>query len=126
MQGWVAELNRLLRAHPALAGTSFEWLDCDDRQNSVVSWVRRGASPGDDVVVIANFTPTPHDGYRVGLPRDGRWRIVANSDEERWGGSGYPTAGAHQAQDVAMKQWSRSAMVSLPPLAMLVLVCEAS
>jgi 1,4-alpha-glucan branching enzyme len=124
VQAWVGELNALRRTHPALAATSsdpstFEWLDCDDRENSVICWVRRGG--GEDVVVTANFTPTPHQGYRIPFPGPGRWRQVANSDDHRWGGSGYPTPEFFEAEPIPSKNWAHSALVTLPPLALTVL-----
>ena len=121
VQAWVAELNRLLRAHPALAVTSsdpgtFEWVDCDDRANSVVSWVRRSPS-GEQLLVTANFTPTPHEGYRIGAPAPGTWHEIANSDDVRWGGSGFPTPDRHDSAPIPAKSWHHSLVVTLPPLA---------
>ncbi|MFN8052979.1 MAG: 1,4-alpha-glucan branching protein GlgB [Acidimicrobiales bacterium] len=124
VQRWLARLNALLRAHPALAATSsdpstFEWLDCDDRANSVVSWVRRGG--GEQLVVTANFTPTAHEGYRIPLPDTGRWQLIANSDAPEWGGSGYPTPEWFEAEPHAARHWSQSTLVTLPPLALTVM-----
>ena len=118
VQAWVAELNRLLRAHPALAVTSsdpgtFEWVDCDDRANSVVSWVRRSPS-GEQLLVTANFTPTPHEGYRIGAPAPGTWHEIANSDDVRWEDrDSNPIA---TIPLIPVKSWHHSLVVT-PPLA---------
>ena len=133
MAAWVAELNRLLRAVPALASDGrhdggFEWSDCDDRASSVVVWIRRPDAAGEgageavgDVVVAANFTPTPHERYRVGVPTPGNWFLWANSDEERFGGSGFPTPTLYESEPVPIKGWQHSILVTLPPLALTIL-----
>jgi len=123
MQAWVAELNRLRRLHPALADGGrgpggFEWIDCDDRDNSVVAWVRRADTPRNDVLVVANCTPAPHQGYRIGAPQPGTWHLVANGDDERWGGSGYYTPAQHESSPDPSGRWQHSLTVTLPPLAL--------
>src|SRR5690606_25796226 len=96
------ELNRLEVEHPALwtgdtSPAGFAWLDADDREHSVYAFLRSGpegpaagARPGGGGVVacVANLTPVPRHGYRLGLPVGGRWVDVLNTDEERWRGSG--------------------------------------
>ena len=62
---------------------------------------------------MANHTPTPHDGYAVGVPHGGWWRVVANSDDGRWGGSGYPVASSHEAHVGGVDGWSHSVQLSL-------------
>ena len=131
MRDWVAELNRLLRTVPALSERDdhhdgFEWIDCADRANSVLVWLRRAARTDDTVVVAANFTPTPHSGYRIGLPHEGRWHVLANSDEERWGGSGHPTPAVHETVPEPIGVWHQSALITLPPLGLLILGREES
>lgn len=118
---WVARLNALYCASPGLqrddaGGEDFEWLGCDDAAQSVLVW-RRGRGP-DEFVVLANFTPVPRDDYEVRVPREGAWEVVADSDDPRYGGSGYlatrefrsaPADGAHVITAV------------LPPLGLVVL-----
>jgi 1,4-alpha-glucan branching enzyme len=94
------ELNRVEAARPALwsadtVPAGFTWLDADDRTNSVYAFLRMGphgpSATGDRegvVAVVANLTPVPRHGYRLGLPLPGRWVDVLNTDDERWGGSG--------------------------------------
>ena len=125
MRDWVRELNRLLAAHPALADdpnapANFEWIDCADTENCVLVWVRRTVRPEDTLVVAANFTPRPHDHYRIGLPDPGAWNLVANSDSNRWGGSGYAIPQQFGARDESVGQWQWSADIGLPPLGLVV------
>jgi 1,4-alpha-glucan branching enzyme len=118
----VRDLNRLYRAHPALhardcEAEGFEWLIVDDSANSVFAWLRTapGARP---VAIIANMTPTVHEGYRLPLPRDGVWRELLNSDATLYGGGGIGNMGSVVARDGA-------ATMTLPPLATIMLLCEA-
>jgi len=117
----VRDLNRLYRALPALhardcEAEGFEWLIVDDAANSVFAWLRKapGAAP---VAIVANMTPALREGYAVPLPRDGRWREVLNSDAAAYGGSGAGNLGGVTAQD-------GRAILTLPPLATIMLQCE--
>jgi len=118
VQSLIRDANRLYREEPALHGRDcepegFEWMVADDAQNSVYAWVRRAAD-APEVAVIANFTPNPLHGYRLPLPRSGRWREVLNSDAEGYGGSGVGNFGAVEAAD---EEAGAVARVTLPPLA---------
>ena len=93
MLGWVRDLNRCYRREPALyeidfQREGFEWIDCHDAENSVISFVRRGRSTEDIILVVCNFTPMPRLSYRVGVPRAGHWHEILNSDATLYGGSG--------------------------------------
>jgi len=117
----VRDLNRLYRTLPALhardcEAEGFEWLIVDDAANSVFAWLRKapGAAP---VAIIANMTPTVHEGYAVPLPREGRWREVLNSDAAAYGGSGMGNLGGVTARD-------GRAILTLPPLATIMLHAE--
>jgi 1,4-alpha-glucan branching enzyme len=90
MQHLVADLNRLYREHPALHRHDFEpegfqWIDCNDREQSVLTYLRRG--DGRAVVIVLNFTPEPRRQYRIGVPAPGRMARVLNSDAAIYGGS---------------------------------------
>ncbi len=117
----IRDLNRLYREKPALhardcEGDGFEWLIADDAVNSVFAWVRK--APGaNDIAVICNFTPVRREGYRVPLPRDGRWREIINSDAGLYGGSNTGNGGIIEAQGGA-------AILTLPPLGTLMLEFE--
>lgn len=134
VRSWLAELNRVMRSTPALYAADhrsdgFAWIDCADRDNSVLAWLRRTGTVdggGDIVIVLANFTPATHEGYRVGLPVPGRWRCIANSDDHRWGGSGYPLPEWLESEPIPIGEWSQSALVTLTPLALSIYHLEPS
>jgi len=107
----------LWRGDPDPAG--FAWIDCSDRANSVVSFLRRD---GDQVrVVVMNLTPVPRDDYRIGAPRAGRWRLALNSDDPRYGGSGYTQPADVHTEPAPFHGQAQSFVLRLPPLAALVL-----
>jgi 1,4-alpha-glucan branching enzyme len=122
---WVARLNELYRTMPALHQDdrvgSFAWIDCDDREQSVVAYERWGRDPDDVVVVIANFTPVPRPGRRVGVARPGTWTVVADSDAGEFGGSGMRSPSTLGATSVAAHGRAQSVVVDVPPLGLLVL-----
>ena len=94
MQGWVKALNRVYGETPTLYETDceasgFYWLEVDQSDMSVYAWVRQGENGTDPVIVVCNFTPTPREGYRLGVPGEGRWEVVLNSNAEEFGGSGH-------------------------------------
>jgi 1,4-alpha-glucan branching enzyme len=127
---WVEDLNRVYRAESALheldceAG-GFEWIDCRDAEQSVVSFMRKGKSVSDIVLVVGNFTPVPRIPYRVGVPRGGYWRELLNSDGREYGGSGLGNSGGVQALSEAWHDRPASIDLILPPLSMLLLKSEA-
>ena len=125
VQRLVRDLNRVLRHHPALHEQDYEphafaWIDANDAANSIYSFVRWGRD-GRAVVVLANFTPVPREGYRLGLPSGGAWRELINTDLAIYGGSGVGN-GEVQAEDVACSGQPRSALVNVPPLGVLMWV----
>ena len=120
-----ADLNRLYRDLPALHGQDFdsrgfEWIDCHDSEHSVLAWLRWGGD-GSCVVVAVNFTPVPQRGYRLGVPRAGRYVELLNSDSTHYGGSDLGNGGALEA--VAGEWMGRPAnlQITLPPLAAVLL-----
>ena len=88
---------------------------------SVASSPTSTGADGSSVMVVANYTPEPHEGYRIGAPEAGPWWVVANSDDLRWGGSGYPCPDRHDSEPVASGHWHDSLVMTLPPLAIVVL-----
>ncbi|HEX2883061.1 MAG TPA: 1,4-alpha-glucan branching protein GlgB [Candidatus Limnocylindria bacterium] len=125
MAHFVEDLGRVYGSTPALwAGdhdpSGFEWIDASDVEASVYSWIRRG---GDSVaVVVLNLTPVPRHGYRLGLPRAGRWVEALNSDSEHYGGSNVGNLGGVEAVTESWHGQPASAHLSLPPLSGLILV----
>ena len=118
------ELNRVDAERPALwsldnSPDGFRWIAADDRDQSVLSFLRigrGGLAAGDMVAVVANFTPVPRHGYRIGLPWGGRWVDLLNTDDGRFGGSGVTQAAA-ECDGTPWHGQPDSAVLTLPPLA---------
>ncbi|MFA5915358.1 MAG: alpha amylase C-terminal domain-containing protein, partial [Burkholderiales bacterium] len=124
LRRWVADLNRLYRAEPALhqidfEQPGFEWVDCNDSEQSVLSFLRRPRDGSALVLVVCNFTPVPRMNYVVGVPGGGYWREIANSDATLYGGSGMGNLGGIEAAPVAAHGRFHSLAITLPPLAVL-------
>jgi 1,4-alpha-glucan branching enzyme len=125
LQRFVADLNRLYAREPALwqadyEPAGFQWVDCADHEQSVLSFLRRPAGAGRELLVILNLTPVPRHGYWVGLPRAGLWQEVLNSDAELYGGSNLGNLGGVIAEDRPAHQMPCSAAFTLPPLSVVV------
>ncbi len=119
----LADLNRVSTQWRAVwerdhEPTGFQWLDADDALHSVFAFLRWGHAGGQAVACVANFTPVPRPGYRVGLPWPGEWRVLVDSDSGQFGGSGYrgavPTATA--TTEHTWQGQPASAEFDLPPL----------
>ncbi|MBM4433104.1 MAG: 1,4-alpha-glucan branching protein GlgB [Chloroflexi bacterium] len=126
LQLWVKDLNQLYRSQPALYElefdwSGFEWIDCNDVESSVISLIRKARTPDDMVLVICNFTPVPRLNYRVGVPKDGLWKELLNSDAREYGGSGLGNLGIVEATPVPLHGRPCSLTITLPPLAVLFL-----
>ncbi|MDQ2677201.1 MAG: 1,4-alpha-glucan branching protein GlgB [Actinomycetota bacterium] len=132
----VADLNELQDRVPALwsgdddLDGNFGWLDADDHRHSVFSFWRRSPEHDDVVVVVANLTPVPRHGYRLGVPRHGEWHVELDTDWSRFGGSDHDlavgTAGADLVAD-SSTPWQgqpASLLMTLPPLALVVLTAR--
>ena len=121
VHAWIRDLNAAHRTEPALHEldtdpSGFEWVDANDTESSVVSFLRSSRA-GDMVLVICNFTPMPRTNYRVGVPAPGFWRELLNGDGEGYGGSGWGNYGGVEAADVPMHGRPYSLELTLPPLA---------
>ena len=117
-------LNAIAAAEPALwtgdhAAGSFQWLDADDAEHSIYAFIRHGVDA--KVICIANFTPVPRRGYRVGAPVAGEWQVVMDTDGHRFGGSSYrgDVAAVQATSEVAWQGQANSMVVDLPPLGVL-------
>jgi 1,4-alpha-glucan branching enzyme len=124
MQRWISDLNQLYRSEPALHEldydpAGFEWIDCNDAESSALSWMRKGKSSGDFVLIVCNFTPVPRQSYRVGAPRGGFWKEILNSDASLYGGSGQGNLGGVEAAPIPLHGRPHSLTVTMPPLAAL-------
>ena len=125
VQRWVRDLNDLYKKEPALHEldfdpAGFEWVDFSDVDYSIVSYLRKGSSAKDVVLVVCNFTPVPHANYLVGVPEGGLWRELLNGDAREYGGSGLGNLGAVRADARPMHGRSFSLNLNLPPLAVLI------
>jgi 1,4-alpha-glucan branching enzyme len=129
LQQWIQDLNGLYTNNPALyeldfEPAGFEWIDCNDSQQSVVSLVRKGLSAEDMMIVVCNFTPVTHFAYKLGAPRDGVWKEVLNSDSPYYGGSGQGNLGSIQAERVPRHARPYTLSLTLPPLSAVYLKWE--
>ncbi len=127
MLRWVHDLNRVYRDYPALHALDidprgFEWIDANDGDNSVLTFLRKTEDPNDTVVIAINFTPVPRYHYRVGVPQCGYWREILNSDLAIYGGSGMRNQGGGcQSEQISWHNQSCSIALTLPPLGVLYL-----
>ena len=120
----VQDLNGIYRREVSLHGAcfkpdGFEWIDCHDSPQSVISFLR--TAKGETSVIVVNFTPMPRHHYRIGLPEGGNWREIFNSDSEYYGGSnlGNPYPMPADAQPWMNREWSVE--LTLPPLGAIIL-----
>ena len=131
LQRWVRDLNTLYRGTGAMYEVDFdpagfEWIDCNDHQRSVLSFLRRGRDPGDAMVFACNFTPVPRHNFRIGAPRGGCWKEALNGDAPLYGGSGQGNFGGVEAVPLPMHGRPFSLNITLPPLAMVAFRPESS
>lgn len=129
VQALVRDLNALHRGLPALhardaSPDGFAWIDADDDEDCVFSWLRFDGAGGPPVAVLCNMTAAPVDAHLVGLPAAGRWREALNTDASAYGGSGLGNLGRVTAQAAPALGQPASAWVMLPPLAALYLTPE--
>jgi 1,4-alpha-glucan branching enzyme len=129
VQVLVRDLNRLYREEPALYEVDFEpagfmWLEPNDADANVLAFARLPAGKGRPVVCVCNLSPVPREGYRLGLPRPGRWRELLNTDSTFYGGSDVGNLGGIEASGPAWHGQPQSAELRVPPLAVVWLVPE--
>lgn len=122
----VADLNALYKREPALhevdfEGHGFEWVDCHNHQDSVLSYVRRAEDPKDFVVIACNFTPVPRTEYRLGVPEMGYYEEIFNTDSTYYGGSNLGNGMGVAAEKLPWHDRAQSVEITLPPLATVVL-----
>ena len=122
LRRWLEDLNKAYRDVPAfheldMSPEGFEWIDCCDTENSIVSIIRRSKSRPEEVVaVVLNFTPLPRHNYQIGLPLGGRWTEILNSDATLYGGSGQGNMGGLDAVPIPLHGRKYSVPVTIPPL----------
>ncbi|MCR5869053.1 MAG: 1,4-alpha-glucan branching protein GlgB [Aquincola tertiaricarbonis] len=117
----VAQLNRVMREQPALheldfTHEGFEWIEPNDADNTVISFLRKPRGGGAPVLVVCNFTPLPRENYVVGVPQGGYWREIFNSDAAEYGGAGWGNWGGRGAEPTPSHGRSHQLRLTLPPL----------
>jgi 1,4-alpha-glucan branching enzyme len=105
IQNWVKELLHIYQKNPALyqldsSWQGFEWMDADDAARSIFSFVRKSADGKNNLLFVCNFTPMERSDYRVGVPKKKSYKLILNSDDEKFGGSGKARAASYSAQKV--------------------------
>ena len=123
---WVRDLNTLYRGTPALHELDchpdgFAWIDADDSERSVLSFLRKGHSRDESILIVANFTPIPRTNYRVGVPKAGHWAEILNGDATLYGGSGQGNIGGIGTSPIHAHGHAQSLNLTLPPLALIAL-----
>ncbi len=126
MAACVKALNHLYRTEPALYERSFtedgfEWIDTSDRENTIVSYVRKGNNPQHTLLIVLNMTPVPRADYRIGVPSAGAYHEVFNSDAMAFYGSGIANPHAIQSEMTAWQGRPQSIRLNVPPLGAVVL-----
>ncbi|MFW5654889.1 MAG: 1,4-alpha-glucan branching protein GlgB [Roseicyclus sp.] len=129
LRGFVRDLNALYRTEPGLhqrdcRPDGFAWIEMDDADNNVFSFLRFGEEGSRPVVVVSNMAPVPREGYRIGVPQGGTWVERLNSDAAEYGGSGAGNHAALTASEAPMHGQPASLALTLPPLATIFLTPE--
>ena len=124
LQHLLADLNQLYRQRPALyqrdfSVEGFQWIDCEDRDQSILSFIRW--SDDEHVVCVFNFTPVPRHGNRIGVPENGDYGEILNTDSDHYGGSNQGNAGVLHADPEGRNGLPASVALTLPPLSALML-----
>ena len=126
LKRFMSDLNRLYQSESALytrdfSDEGFEWIDCNDADNSVVSFIRKSSDPKEFVVTVCNFAPHPHGNYRVGVPEPGFYKELFNSDAGDYGGSNTGNMGGRWTDEWSNTHWPYSVDLCLPPLGVVIL-----
>jgi 1,4-alpha-glucan branching enzyme len=121
LQQFVKELNHLYRSESALYIKQFdyygfEWINLSDHEISVLSYLRKGYKPEEDILIILNMTPVAREHYAMGLEGGGEWQEILNSDDSRFFGSGVVNTGILTAQDGPHHGKSHVLRLRIPPL----------
>ncbi len=126
VQHLVRDLNRVYRSSSALYERDceeggFSWIDANDTEQSIISYLRHGNKDNDLVAVVCNFTPVVRNGYRIGVPKDGYYQEALNSDAEKYGGGNVGSLGGVAADQMSMHGRPYSLSINVPPFAAVVL-----
>ncbi len=124
MQNWVKDVNRVYKNEKALfeddnSWAGFEWVDCNDTDNSVLSFLRKSPSTGEVILCVLNFNPVPKHNYKVGVTKGGQWQELLNSDSSVYFGSNMGNLGQVEAYEYSTHAKPYTIEVTLPPLSAL-------
>ncbi len=126
MLRFVRDLNLVYRSEPALYENDFDWngfawLDTNDSDNSIFSFIRYAQSKDDFLIIISNFTPLVRHDYRIGIPIPGSYQELINSDKPVYWGSGIAFDGEYHTMDIPSHGHQQSLVMTLPPLSTVIL-----
>jgi len=119
---WMEDLGMFYRSQPAFyqidfSPEGFEWIESNDNQNSIISFIRKGRTAEDTLLVVCNFTPVTRHDYQIGVPVSGFWQELLNSDALIYGGSGQGNLGGVEAVLLSRHGRPFSLTITVPPLA---------
>ncbi len=126
LQTWMHDLNHFYVSEPALYehdfdSQGFQWIEANDVEQSVYSYIRRADDPDNLLVVVCNLTPMPRYQYRIGVPKAGYYAEVLNSDSSYYGGGNIGNNGGVETDPIPWHAWAQSLSLTIPPLAIVVL-----
>jgi 1,4-alpha-glucan branching enzyme len=126
IKDYVVRLNHLYKKEPALWELDFDpagfaWIDVNNAEQGIISFIRKSDDPEQFIVFICNFTPQVHDNYRIGIPYSTQMYELVNSDSETFGGSGRINEGYYQSEPIPFHSQPFSIQITIPPLAAVML-----
>ena len=129
MLRFVTALNRVYKSQPALyqkafVGDGFQWVEQGDYTNSVYAYLRKGYEEKDNLLVILNLTPVVRKEFRIGIPKNGVWEEILNSDQLEFNGSGL-IGEAYNSTHIHWMGFEQSITITLPPLGGIILKRKA-
>ncbi len=121
IQALIGELNRIYQKKNAMweadgEPAGFQWIDANNAPENIVSFIRRSPSTARELICVGNFAPVLRENHRLGLPRKGTYRLIANTDAEIYGGSGVKMPKSIKAEEEPIHGQPHSAVITLPPL----------
>ncbi len=124
IQNLVKDLNKLYREYPALyekqfSPEGFQWIDYGDHQNSVLTYIRKGIDPKENIYIACNFTPVPREKYRMGISKTGQIKEIFNSDDAKYGGTGMKN-GTLKIAKTPWHGYDKSVEITIPPLGVVI------
>ncbi|MBX3062532.1 MAG: 1,4-alpha-glucan branching protein GlgB [Anaerolineae bacterium] len=131
LQQWMRDLNALYKTQPALYEVDydwkgFKWIEPNDSEQSVATYIRYAADQEDFLVICCNFTPIPRQHYRVGVPKAGYYKELLNSDSQYYGGGNIGNDGGVQSHQTPAYEFEHSLSLTIPPLSIVILKLATS